>query len=209
MWFVRFGLLGLLSIMVAVLGWLMKNRSKLAVLFENRAANLALVIAYCLICFLMAGLPSDPDIFPAPSFFTEGPARVGYTVIGSILTGTAVLVWIVAVRQRKALGGQDVKAGLLTTGLYGYFRHPIYAAIVWGCLGAALVLGTWDGLLMIPFILLLNAAEAFLEERCDVGARFAGEYEEYRKRTGMFGPLWIWASLAVVLVVFPLGLRFL
>jgi protein-S-isoprenylcysteine O-methyltransferase Ste14 len=209
MWFIRFALAGLLSVMVVVLGYLMRNREKLTTLFENRSANLVLVIAYCLICLLMAGLPSDPDIFPAPSFFTEGPARVGYTVIGSILTGTAVLVWIVAVRQRKALGGQDVKAGLLTTGLYGYFRHPIYTAIVWGCLGVALLLGTWDGLLMIPFIFLLNAAEAFLEERCDVGARFAAEYEEYRKRTGMFGPLWIWASLAVVLVVFPLGLRFL
>jgi protein-S-isoprenylcysteine O-methyltransferase Ste14 len=204
MWFVRFALLILLSVMVAVLGYLMRNRGKLIALFENRAANLALVFTYCLACFLMAGLPSDPNVFPAPSFFTDEPVRIGYLVIGSILIGIYLLIGIVAVRQRKALGGQDVKAGLLTTGLYKYFRHPIYAAIIWGCLGAALVLGTWDGLLMIPFVFLLNAAEAFLEEHFDVGVRFADQYSEYRKKTRMFGPIWLWASLAAVLVAVPL-----
>jgi protein-S-isoprenylcysteine O-methyltransferase Ste14 len=207
MWYVRLALLGFLPVMVAVLGYLMRNRSKLSGLFENRTANLALVIAYCLICLLMAGLPSDPAVFPAPAFFTAEPVRIGYVIIGSLLIGAAVLIWIVAVRQRKALGGLDVKAGLLTTGLYGYLRHPIYAAIVWGCLGVALVLGTWDGLLMIPFILLLNGLEAFLEERCDVGVRFAGQYEEYRKRTRMFGPAWIWVALALVLVAVQLGFQ--
>jgi protein-S-isoprenylcysteine O-methyltransferase Ste14 len=194
-------------ILVAVLGYFMRNRGRLTALFENRAANLALVIAYCLICFLMAGLPSDPNIFPAPSFFTDTPGRIGFIVIGSILLGIFILIWIVAVRQRKAVGGQDVKAGLLTTGLYRYFRHPIYTAIIWGCLGAALILGTWDGLLMIPCVFLANALEAFLEERCDVGARFAAEYEEYRKRTRMFGPLWVWVVLAAVLAAVPLALQ--
>jgi protein-S-isoprenylcysteine O-methyltransferase Ste14 len=209
MWYVRFALLGLLSVMVAVLGYLMRNRGKLSGLFENRAANLALVVAYCLICFLMAGLPSDPNIIPTPAFFTETPVRTGYAVIGSILIGISFLIWILAARQRKAWGGQDVKAGLLTSGMYGFFRHPLYTAIIWASLGLSLLLGTWDGLLMIPFVFLLNAAEAFLEERCDVGVRFSDRYQEYRKQTRMFGPLWTWASLALLLAGFPLAQQLL
>jgi hypothetical protein len=34
----------------------------------------------------------------------------------------------------------------------------------------------------------------------DVGVRFASQYQEYRKQTRMFGPVWVWASLAGVLL---------
>jgi protein-S-isoprenylcysteine O-methyltransferase Ste14 len=73
------------------------------------------------------------------------------------------------------------------------------------CLGLALALVTWDGLLMFPAIFLVNAAEAFFEERYDVGVRFPSQYREYRKQTGMFGPVWMWISLVVVVAVVPLA----
>ena len=66
-------------------------------------------------------------------------------------------------------------------------------------LGLALTLGTWDGLLMIPVIWLVNAAEASIEEIFDIGARYPAEYAEYRKQTGMFGPVSLWAGLLVFL----------
>jgi len=204
-WSVRLILLAVFVLMVAAMGFFMTNRQKLTGLFANRAANLAVVIVYCLLCSLLAGLPSDPDAFPEPAFFSKVAVRIGYSAIGVILIGISIFIWFAAVRQRKTLGGEDGKAGLLTSGLYEYFRHPIYAAIIWWSLGLALVLGTWDGLLMISSIFLVNAAEAFLEERCDVGVRFAAQYKEYRKRTRMFGPVWIWISLAAVLVVIPLA----
>jgi protein-S-isoprenylcysteine O-methyltransferase Ste14 len=209
MWGVRLVLFAVFVLLVAALGFFMANRQKLTGLFSNRAANLFLVVGYCLLCILLAGLPSDPDVFPSPAFFSDVAVRTGYTILGLILIGISILIWAVAVRQRKALGGEDVKAGLLTSGLYRYFRHPIYAAIVWVSLGLALVMGTWDGLLMIPALFLVNAAEAFLEERCDVGVRFAAQYGEYRKRTRMFGPLWVWATLVAVLAAVPLASQLL
>jgi protein-S-isoprenylcysteine O-methyltransferase Ste14 len=90
---------------------------------------------------------------------------------------------------------------LLTSGIYRYARHPIYAGIVGISLGIALAFGTWDGLLMIPVILLLNMAEALNEESYDIGVRFPDEYREYRKRTRMFGPFWFWGNLAGILVI--------
>jgi protein-S-isoprenylcysteine O-methyltransferase Ste14 len=200
MWIVRFILLGLSVVQVCVLGFFLGRRKEFGRLFENRAVNLAVVVVYLLLCLLMAGLPSDPDVFTPPAFFEKPGARSGYSVIGLALIGLAILFWVVALRQRKALGGQDVKEGLLTSGLYRYFRHPIYASILWMCLGLALALGTWDGLLMFPAIFLVNGAEAFCEERFDVGVRFSSPYREYRKRTRMFGPLLVWISLAVVLL---------
>jgi len=200
MWIVRFILLGLFITQVCVGSIFLSRRKQYEKLFENRLVNLAIVVVYLLLCILMTGLPSDPDVFTPPTFFVEPVVRIGYSVIGLVLIGLAVLFWGVAVRQRKALGGQDVKEGLLTSGLYRYFRHPIYASIIWMSLGLALALGTWDGLLMFPAIFLVNAAEAFFEERYDVGVRFSSQYGEYRKRTRMFGPLWVWASLAGVLL---------
>jgi protein-S-isoprenylcysteine O-methyltransferase Ste14 len=199
MWIVRFILLGLFITQVCVGSIFLSRRKQYEKLFENRFVNLAIVVVYLLLCILMAGLPSDLDVFSPPAFFVEPVVRIGYSIIGLVLIGLSGLFWGVAVRQRKALGGQDVKEGLLTSGLYQYFRHPIYASITWMCLGLALALGTWDGLLMFPAIFLVNAAEAFFEERYDVGVRFPSPYQEYRKRTRMFGPLWVWASLAGVL----------
>ena len=206
MWIVRFILLGLFIAQVAGYGIFMSRRKQYEGLFENRLVNLAVVVVYDLLCLLMAGLPSDPDVFAPPAFWVRPDVRMAYSIFGLLLIGLAVIFFIVASRQRKALGGQDVKEGLLTSGLYRYFRHPIYATVIWMSLGLALVLGTWDGLLMIPAIFLVNAAEAFLEERCDVGVRFSSAYIEYRKRTRMFGPLWVWASLAGVLAAVPLVL---
>jgi protein-S-isoprenylcysteine O-methyltransferase Ste14 len=125
MWIVRFILLGLFVAQVTAGGFFMIRRQRYAGLFESRAVNLGIVIAYCLICVLLAGLPSDPNVLTPPAFLAEPAVRTGYSVVGLILIGTAVLIWIVAVNQRKALGGQDVKAGLLTSGLYRRFRHPI------------------------------------------------------------------------------------
>jgi protein-S-isoprenylcysteine O-methyltransferase Ste14 len=65
--------------------------------------------------------------------------------------------------------------------------------------GLALALGTWDGLLMVPLVWLVNAAEASIEEIFDIGARFPAQYAEYRKQTGMFGPVSLWAALLVFL----------
>jgi protein-S-isoprenylcysteine O-methyltransferase Ste14 len=195
--------------MVAATGFFLAHRKQYQGLLENRLSNLAVVIVYCLLCVLLAGLPSDPDVLAPLAFFTEPPARIGYSVIGLILIGISALIWIAALRQRKALSGQDVKSGLLTSGLCRHFRHPLYTAMVWVSLGLALALGNWDGLLMIPAIFLVNAAEAFLEERCDVGVRFSSQYAEYRRQTRMFGPLWVWISLAVVLVAVPVAAHLL
>jgi protein-S-isoprenylcysteine O-methyltransferase Ste14 len=201
MWIVRFVLLGLLVTLVGCCGYFLKHRSKYEKLLENGVVNLILVAVYNLLCYLIVGLPSDSSVIPPPAFLAHPGVRIGFSVIGQVLMVLAAVVMVIAVRQRKALGGQDVKEGLLTSGVYRYFRHPIYAGIVWISLGLALAPVNWDGMLMFPAVVLVNVAQAAIEEKYDVGVRFRSQYEAYRKRTRMLGPTWCWVALAGVLSI--------
>jgi protein-S-isoprenylcysteine O-methyltransferase Ste14 len=200
MWIVRFVLLGLLAAYVGVSGYFLRHRDRHRRLLENGLVNLALVLLYNCLCYLIVGLPADQNVLSLPVFFTHSTARTGLSIVGQVLIVAAVLMLVIAVMRRKALGGQDVKEGLLTSGVYRYFRHPIYTGIVWISLGLPLTTQNLDGLLMFPGVLLANVAQATAEETWDVGARFQAEYEEYRKQTRMLGPVWFWVALIGILL---------
>jgi protein-S-isoprenylcysteine O-methyltransferase Ste14 len=200
MWIVRFALLGLLAVYVGVSGHLLKHRDRYGWLLENGFANLVLVILYNLLCYLIVVLPPDRSTLLPPAFFLHPTARSGLSIVGQVLIAVAVVMLVVALVRRKALGGQDVKEGLVRSGIYRYFRHPIYTGIVWISLGLPLTTQNLDGLLMFPGVLLANVAQATVEERWDVGARFQAEYEEYREKTRMLGPTWLWVALIGILL---------
>ncbi|MBN1874297.1 MAG: isoprenylcysteine carboxylmethyltransferase family protein [Anaerolineae bacterium] len=199
MWIVRFILLAVLGFSISAFAYFLKRREDSESLLENRTVNLLGVIAYNLACYSLTWLPSDPTVFPAPPFLTNSGTRTGFLVVGLALIAAGVTVFTVSVRRRKTVGGENVKEGLLTTGIYSFARHPIYTGIISVSFGLALALGTWDGLLMVPIVWLVNAAEAVIEELVDIGRRFPVEYAEYRKQTGMFGPVSLWAALLVFL----------
>jgi protein-S-isoprenylcysteine O-methyltransferase Ste14 len=199
MWVVRIILSVMLFSGVAAFSYFLARRRKSEGVLENRPINLLGVIVYNLACYLLAGLPSDPAVFTAPEFLTHTGTRIGFLLAGLALIILGVVLFTASVRQRKTVGGENVKEGLLTGGVYRIARHPIYTGIVTVSLGLALAFGTWDGLLMIPLIWLVNAAEAAIEEIFDIGVRFPAEYAEYRKQTGMFGPVSLWAGLLALL----------
>jgi protein-S-isoprenylcysteine O-methyltransferase Ste14 len=200
MWTVRLILLAVLVLSVSAFAYFMRRRQESEALLENRPINLIGVILYNLACYCLAGLPSDPTVFTAPRFFGNTGARTGFLIVGVMLILLGAAIFSISVRQRKTVGGENVKEGLLTTGIYSFARHPIYAGITSVAFGLALALGTWDGLLMVPIIWLVNTAEGVIEELVDIGRRFPAEYAEYRKQTGMFGPVSLWAALMVFLV---------
>jgi protein-S-isoprenylcysteine O-methyltransferase Ste14 len=199
MWFVRIFLLVILCGGIAAFSSFLAHRKEREGILENRPLNLLGVIAYNIACYLLAGLPSDKAVFATPDFLANPGTRAGFLLTGLVLVLLGAAIFFQSVRQRKTVGGENVKEGLLTTGVYRIARHPIYAGIVMVSLGIALALGSWDGLLMVPLIWLVNTAEAAIEEMFDIGARFPAEYAEYRKQTGMFGPVSLWAGLLVFL----------
>ncbi len=108
------------------------------------------VVAYNACCYLVAALPPAGGWARCPVWLAHPVVRAGFAVVGSVLIGLALVLFCVSVRQRKVLGLQDVRAGLLTSGAYRHFRHPIYAGMLWVSLGLALVTRNPDGLLMFP-----------------------------------------------------------
>jgi protein-S-isoprenylcysteine O-methyltransferase Ste14 len=200
MWIIRFVLVGLMAALVGSCGYFLKHRGRHDQVLESGAVNLALVIAYNSLCYAIVALPPDPSVIPTPTLFEHPGVQVGFAIAGTILICAGALALIVTVRMRKTLGGQDVQEGLLTKGIYRYFRHPIYTGIVWTSLGLALATRNVDGLIMFPAVLLLNVAEAVIEEKYDIGVRFRSQYEAYKRRTRMLGPVWCWAAIGAVLL---------
>jgi protein-S-isoprenylcysteine O-methyltransferase Ste14 len=200
MWGVRLVLLGLLAVFVAISGYILKHRDRYRWLLASGFANLALVVLYNSLCYLVVSLPPDRSAPLRPAFFLHPASWSSLSIVGQVLIVAGVMILVTTVVRRRALGGQDVKEGLLTSGVYRYFRHPIYTGIIWISLGLPLTARNLDGLLMFPGVLLANVAQAIVEERWDVGARFQPEYEEYRKRTRMFGPVWFWVALIGILL---------
>ena len=88
---------------------------------------------------------------------------------GLILVASFYLFYLVArenpylspaVRMQKERG-QTV----ISTGPYGYVRHPLYAAFIPFFIGTALLLGSWYGILLGLVLIGLIAIRAVLEER--------------------------------------------
>lgn len=201
MWTIRLLLLAGLAAMTLLDFYMLRHRHERKGLIENWVFNSLLVAAYFSCCCLVAALPPAGGWDRRPFGWRPPGVRVGFVVAGSALLCLGLVLSLVSLRQRKALGLQDSQARLLTSGVYRHFRHPIYAGILWTCLGLSLLTRNPDGLLMFPALLALFIVQALIEEKYDMRVRFHDPYREYRRRTRMFGPAWLW-SLLLVTVLF-------
>jgi protein-S-isoprenylcysteine O-methyltransferase Ste14 len=76
---------------------------------------------------------------------------------------------------------------LVTTGVYGYIRHPLYSSLLFLAWGVFFKAPSWLGGLLALVATLCLVATARVEEAENV--RFFGEgYREYMKQTKMFIP---------------------
>ena len=69
---------------------------------------------------------------------------------------------------------------VISTGLYGFVRHPMYFASLFLFIGTPLALGSWWTLLLIPISLLILVARILNEEK--VLMRDLPGYLEYQNR---------------------------
>ena len=181
--------------------YLYRHRSRYEGLIENRIFNITGVIVWNCLCYLIVGLPPAGGWNLRPDWLGYQSVRIGFPVIGLLLICAGALLAFVTLKQRKVIGVEAVKEGLLTSGFYRYFRHPIYTGIMWVCLGLPLVMRNPDGLLMFPAIFLIHFAGAVIEERYDMCVRFREQYKAYRKNTRMFGPIWLWSIIFVIILL--------
>jgi protein-S-isoprenylcysteine O-methyltransferase Ste14 len=196
MWAIRFILLGVLVTMVCISRYLLKRRSRYEGLLENGPFNYFLVAAYNVLSWLIVVLPPAGGWDSRPDWIQYPIIRIGFAVMGTVFICVSIILFAVTLKQRKAIGAQDVKEGLITSGAYRYFRHPIYTGILCVCLGLGLVTRNPDGLLVFPALLVINIAEAISEERNDMTLRFGEQYLSYKRKVRMFGPIWLWSVVS-------------
>ncbi len=107
-------------------------------------------------------------------------------IIGAILALSGFAIGGLAAQQRKALGYERTR--LCCEGIYCVIRHPIYIGWFVFYVGWSLIWRAIYSLCFIPVMFLLVYLEAFLEEKYMVGREFKEQYENYKKKVGMFFP---------------------
>jgi len=202
MWIIRFILLGASVTLECVAIFFMRHREKYRGFVENKIINTVLVIVGHCLYYLIVILPPAGGWNARPVWLGYRSVSIGFPVIGLLLICAGALIAIATFKQRKlVIGYQDTEEGLLTSGFYRYFRHPIYTGIMWVILGLPLMMRNPDGLLMVPAIFVILFAGTILEERNDMCVRFREQYQVYRQTTRMFGPIWLWSIIVVIILL--------
>jgi len=194
-------LVGCLFIIIPIFAYFLRNRERYSGILENTTINLISVILFNAFCYIPMILPSDENVITRPPFLNNALNLRWFDILGLILMIFGVLILLLTIFKRKVVGAQDTAGSLLTKGAYSFCRHPIYFGIIIISLGLGLRAINIDGLLVFPLILLANFIQAKLEEIYDVGVRFKKEYLEYKKNTGMFGPIWFWFVILIFLIL--------
>ena len=136
--------------------------------------------------FIFLTFLAPPIVLP----FTKGPKiaipiPVALTV-GIILLAINFIIKIMAQRRIGAAPALKGKGKLITTGIYGVIRHPLYMSNGLLALGMAVILKSLFALLFsIPYSLSYLLI-IFFEEK-DLVEKYGVEYKEYKKKV----PRWL------------------
>jgi protein-S-isoprenylcysteine O-methyltransferase Ste14 len=205
LWTARATSLALLFACVGISGFLLKNQKRYETVINNRRFNVLLVTLINVFWVSSVAIPADPGVFPRPSVFSTEPGATLLRTVGLpfMICGVFLIAMTIALRRKRGLKTyeEELAHTLLTQGVYRYFRHPLYAAICLLAVGTPLRLLNHDGVLVSLLVLATVAIGARDEERYDIALKFPEQYEPYRKRTGMFGPRWLWAMVITGLMV--------
>jgi protein-S-isoprenylcysteine O-methyltransferase Ste14 len=124
--------------------------------------------------------------FPALGF--GRPSVLGYVGLFFALSGvgTGVLALLQLNTSLSPFPTPVANGALVTTGVFAFARHPIYASLLMAAFGYALYSGSGYRLLVGVALLVLFYFKSSYEERL-LSAHYP-DYAEYRKRVGRFIP---------------------
>ncbi len=117
--------------------------------------------------------------------------RVLTIIMGLILI---VIGTVVNVKGRLKLGknwANQIKIyedhTLVTSGIYGFVRHPLYASLIWMFYGGSLVYLNWSAFLLTTLIFIPFMYYRAKQEEKLLSKQFE-DYSKYKQKVGMFFP---------------------
>lgn len=141
-----------------------------------------------LVIVLLFMLPA----LPQPMFELSSDSKVVVIVSSLILTILGIVVGILGFQQLNrnktpVMPENWVPSKIVTSGIYGKIRHPLYLSAALIYTGFYLLfMGTYSLVFILPMIYLITYVRAVAEEKY-ILEDFNG-YKEYQKSTGMFFP---------------------
>lgn len=141
---------------------------------QRSRENLLLIVPLLLLVFLR--LAEAPPL--------TGWARIPLHGLGLALLLGGLALRVLA-RQWKAERGDR---GLVTDGLYGHLRHPLYAGSFLLGVGLALMVGDWLLISVFLVLFLVNHGTVIRSEERELEALYGKEYAQYRAEVPAFIP---------------------
>jgi len=88
-------------------------------------------------------------------------------------------------RIDAALGSEH---HLIRSGPYGVVRNPIYTSMLWVVCATAVIVPPWPLFLISLLLFVIGTEIRVSTEEKLLEARFAGEFEEYKRSVGAYVP---------------------
>src|SRR5215203_2830563 len=147
---------------------------------EDRG-NRWVIIAFALIGLMSAYLPAYTE---RKGFWIVDGDAIRWLGVVLFAVGGALRLWPVFVLGRRFSGLVAIQPGhtLVTSGVYGFIRHPSYLGLLVNALGWALAFRSGVGVLLTALLVPPLLARIHAEERL-LRDQFGTEYEAYCRRT--------------------------
>ena len=153
---------------------LLKRRTEAGVSYEKEHAQKIIILFLYVAFVLLVTLP--------PLDFRFGWSRVPWyvSVLGDVLIAVSFYIFfLVSKVNTYAAANVRVEEGqkVVSTGVYGIVRHPMYSGALFLLVGTPIALGSWWSLLLVPLFVPILYFRITNEEK--VLKRDLQGYEEY------------------------------
>lgn len=100
-----------------------------------------------------------------------------------LATGAGLMLGGIAgvVRHRTTIVPHHPVSALVTTGIYRYSRNPMYTGLAIMVIGAAMLLGTWWPIILLPMALTAIRTLVIAPEERYLTERFDQTYRDYQQ----------------------------
>ena len=120
-----------------------------------------------------------------PKFVIDSSIMVPFRITGALLATAGFVLYVISIRTMFKAFNQNE---LVTTGVYGLSRNPIYSALIFATLPGLFLFFGMPLLLLIPLIMYGVLSVTLKQEESELLDVFGEEYNNYRNRVNTLFP---------------------